>query len=222
MTPVYKVMVISVGALLTVQAQEHLPPVDRPMQSDITLSDSSKTDAFVAILGTNTIAGGVVGFRHCEEPRFDRSFPSGTTPRQALDALVSQEDTASKWLIVGDLVNVLPARGLPELLRVRIDLLEIRDVRRASVDPLLTHPAVAAKIKELGFNYRQPEIGYSWICRPGSPCPVVEPVSVLLQDVTLLEALNGIASANGAAVWAYEERHCEGQQPRLYLDFRRR
>lgn len=160
-----------------------------------------------AILGSGT-AGGAVITQGCAEPSDSVVRFQGSTFREILDDIVTA-DPDYGWEVKDGVVNLVPAKGVPDLLTVRIGAFDTRDVTSVMTAEtfLFALPEVRERAAELGFDQAVSGSGPYAVVR-GVP-PARKLLNVRLQDVTLLEALNALVRANTHGLWVYREIHCK-------------
>jgi hypothetical protein len=160
-----------------------------------------------AILGSGTV-GGAAMIQGCAEPSNSAVRFHGSTLGEFLEAIVTA-DPDYRWEVKDGAVNLLPARGVPDLLTVRIGAFDSEDATSVTTAKsfLLALPEVRKRQSELGFNQAISGSGFHGVPPPGTPPPAR--LDVHLQDVTLLEALNALVRANKHGLWIYREIHCD-------------
>src|ERR1039458_7755383 len=161
-----------------------------------------------AILKSGT-AGGAAIMQGCEEPSNSSvRFHEGTL-REFLQAIV-RADPDYRWEVKDGVVDLLPAKGVPELLRVRVGAFDSGDATEATTAEsfLVALPEVRQRAAELGFDGAISGSPLGGIA-PGAPPPPPPKLGVQLHDVTLLEALNALVRANKHGLWIYREIHCD-------------
>jgi hypothetical protein len=145
-----------------------------------------------AILGSG-IPGSAVITQGCAERSDSAVRFRGSTLREVLDDIVTA-DPDYGWEVKDGVVNLIPAKGVPDLLTLRIgafDTGEATDVTTAKTF-LFALPEVRKRAAELGFDQAIFGSGL-YGAAPGTPPP--PKLNVRLQDVTLLEALNALVRA---------------------------
>ena len=160
-----------------------------------------------AILGSGT-AGGAVITQGCAEPSDSVVRPQGGTLREVLDDIVTA-DPDYRWEVKDGVVNLVPVKGVPDLLTLRISVFDsgdATDVRTAETF-LFALPEVRQREAELGFDRAILGSGLSSGVPGAAPPPGL--LNVRLEDVTLLEALNALVRAHRHGVWLYYETHCK-------------
>lgn len=209
-------LIMCIGAgILVIVASGQTRQVGRPSLADAALerqvygSDLEQfttTDAFYSSLGRTRSAGGMVRIVNCEDDKLKRPWrPSGSSLRQVLDAIVVA-DPRYQWQTQDDVINLLPIAGEPALLKIRIDEFHAEEVTsaREALRQLRVLPEVRKGMDELHLKH-----GVALINSLSSFHPPV--FSVHCKDVSLRQALNAIAHAQGSAIWDYVEIHCDGR-----------
>ena len=160
----------------------------------------------LAILESGT-AGGAVITQGCEEPSDSLVRPQGSTLREVLDDIVTA-DPDYRWEVNDGVVNLIPAKGVPDLLTLRIGAFDTEDATDVTTAKtfLFALPEVRQREAELGFDQGIVGSGLHGVV-PGAPPP--PKLNVRLQDVTLLEALNALVRAHKHGLWIYYESHCK-------------
>ena len=162
--------------------------------------------AFSSALTFTLSPGGIVRIRSCsEEPTTYTWRPAGSKLRETLDSIVLA-DPRYRWQLTDGVINVLPVSGEPASLSTRIRELDVRNVTSASwpLGKLQALPEVKKAITDLRLRW-----GVTLFASGQPPHPAS--FSVHCRDVTLREALNAIARAQGIAVWDHVESHCDGK-----------
>src|ERR1044071_8844039 len=180
-------------------------PLDRTVNG-IDLEYSTTPDAFYASLGRTKVAGGMVKVVNCEGDTFKQIWnPFGRPLRQVLDGIVAA-DPRYRWELNEGVVNLLLAKGDPALLGIHIKEFHVEKATEASeaLGYLLALPEVKKGMANLNLKH-----GLNIFVSPRSPHP--KEFSVDCKGITLREALNAIAKAQGRAVWDYIEMHCDGK-----------
>ena len=143
----------------------------------------------------------------CEEPSDSAVRFQGSTLRAVLEDIATA-DPDYEWEVKDRVVNLLPAKGVPDLLSLRISAFDSGDATsvRTAETFLFALPEVRQREAELGFDQAIFGSGlYAFV--PGAPPP--PKLNVRLQDVTLLEALNALVRAHKHGLWIYCETHCK-------------
>jgi hypothetical protein len=165
------------------------------------------SDAFRITLRRAQAPGGVVRIVTCVEDPVNLAWsPMGQPLGRVLESLVIA-DPRYRWEIVDRVVNLLPKAGEPAFLGARIKKFHIEHVTepREALNQLLRLPEVKHGRESLGLKP-----GVALIDSLSTPHP--NKFSVHCTDVTLREALNAIARAEGRGVWEYIEVHCQGKR----------
>ena len=184
------------------EAELLMRPVANLGSSPLSVNHAIQT----AILGSGA-AGGAVIMQGCEEPSDSVVRFQGSTLREVLDDIVTA-DPDYGWEVKDGVVNLLPAKGVPDLLTLRISAFDSGDATsvRTAETFLFALPEVRERAAELGFDQAIYGSG-PYAVVPGAPPP--PKLNVRLQDVTLLEALNALVRAHKRGVWLYYETHCK-------------
>jgi hypothetical protein len=148
---------------------------------------------------TTSVSGGTG--KRCPLPR--------KHAERGLDDIVAA-DSDYVWRVKDDAVNLLPAKGIPSLLRVRIREFDSGDTwSSATVGArLFDLPEVQERATELGLSQRLSGSALGAIV-PGTASAT--PLNVHLRDVTLLDALNAVLRAAQHGLWIYRETHCKSE-----------
>lgn len=170
------------------------------------------TDALTTALGSAGVPGGIVIIANCgDDPTY--SFrSSGPTLRDALNAIVAV-DSQYIWRLDGHVINVTPRRASAPLLSSHIRKLKIRNAHSVdgALNDVLNLLELRKRVRELNLTRGFMRIGLSDLARPGGPAVIQPSFSLNLKNVSLQEALNAIARADGKAVWQYRERRCNSK-----------
>lgn len=160
--------------------------------------------AFRYSLGGARAPGGMASIQYCEgdSPKHAWS-PKGQPLRQVLDTIV-EADPRYRWQVEDGAINLLPIDGEPAFLRTRISKFRVTDVTSPldALGKLQSLPEVKRGMADLHLKPGIALISYL------SSHP--KPFSVTCKNVTLRQALNAIAHAQGHAIWDYVEVHCNG------------
>jgi hypothetical protein len=178
-------------------------PVDNLASVPLSVNHAIQT----AIEGA-AVPGGAVITQGCGEPSDTAVHPRpGSSLRQILDEIVTA-DPDYRWEVEDGVVNLLPIKGVPELLTLWIasfDSGEATGVRTAETF-LFALPEVRKREAELGFDQALYGSGLGGIV-PGAPPP--PKLDVHVENVTLLEALNALVRMHKHGIWIYREIHCQ-------------
>jgi hypothetical protein len=162
------------------------------------------TDVFHSSLGRVSVPGGMVRIFNCREDTIKHSWKAqGSTLRQVLDAIVAA-DSRYHWEVSDGVVNLLPVSGEPALLRARINEFHIENTA-SSLDALLRLLKLPEVVEAMSKLHLKP--GLMLVDYWSAP----RQFSVRSNGVTLRQALNAIARANGRDIWEYVEIHCDGK-----------
>lgn len=163
--------------------------------------------AFERALHVAGVPGGVALVEGCPEEAKVTVHPRGTTLREVLDGITS-DDSHYVWRLYGGVVNLEPSNGPPPLLRTQLKVYESGDVTDAAsaVTFLSSASEVANAAASLGLT--QNVLGPGLGGMPKGPRPLPKRLGLQLHNVTLLDALNAIARTNTHGLWTYQETHC--------------
>ncbi len=164
----------------------------------------------------NAGAPGGVAVSNCNESMTHNFFPRDSSLRGILDSIV-YTDPRFTWEIKDNVINVLPANGLPPFLATRISKFDIPQAEspNEALTKLLALPEMQRAQLNLGPRAVQ---GGVYVFCPGCPPKEGKKISVSLKDATVRECLNAIASAHGNAVWRFRQSECGGRKS-FSLDF---
>ena len=121
------------------------------------------------ILGSGT-AGGAVITQGCSEPSDSVVRFQGSTLREVLDDIVTA-DPDYGWEVKDGVVNLVPAKGVPDLLTLRISAFDSGDATgvRTAETFLFALPEVRKRAEELGFDQAISGSGLSAGCQGRRP-----------------------------------------------------
>ena len=194
------------------RAQEHPVTEEELLMRPAGTAGSSPLSVDVAFQTAMARSGGPGGaaiLQGCEGSSDKVVRVHGSTLREVLDDIVTA-DPNYVWHLRDGVVNLMPAKGVPALLTLRIaayDSGDATDLRTAGTY-LLALPVVRERADELGFTRAVFGTGLSALLPGAPPAPKL---NVRLQDVTLLEALNALVRANRHGAWVYYETHCKSE-----------
>jgi hypothetical protein len=185
----------------------------------LSLKHTTISDALAKALWTTETPGGIAVFYYCEGiPR--HSFQLSNTPlRDILDeVIVAKPDYF--WEFKNGVVNLLPRYHLPLFLGTIIPKFETNDIEtpNEALAQLLALPEVQNQVRaELGIR----AITGGFYAYGGNGVkPTREKFSVAVSNVTVREALNAIARADGSAVWVLLKNGCNnGGRSTFSLNF---
>jgi hypothetical protein len=209
----FAVFLMIVPLLLVVMGQTN--QVKKPISSEDILARQvpgndleylTTVDAVSLTLNYAGAAGGIIRIGSCTEETIKQPWKAQGSPlRQVLDTIVAA-DPRYRWQHEDGVINIVPATGEPDFLRVRITEFQVKNISsaNAALGHLLALPEVKKGMADLNLKH-----GLNLFVSPKSPLP--ETFSVHCRDVTLRQALNAIARAQGRAVWDYIEMHCDGK-----------
>lgn len=155
--------------------------------------------------------GGVVVRRGCGNT--GKTFHlSGTTLGAVLKSL-TKADPRYRWAIEDGVVNLLPKKGVPPLLKVKIKNFDVNNSPSMMYagGVLASLPEYREAVKRLGLA--QGGFAESILQGMGGKGGNEQRTfQVHLHNATVLSALNAIVRARKRGVWIYTERHCEGER----------
>lgn len=173
----------------------------------LTSSPMRLSIAFQVLLESARVPGGMILLEGCEvQDNIIRI--SGSTLRDGLRS-ITHGSPSYRWQARDRTVNLVPASGLPPLLKVRLRVFNSREANTMGwAGSLLaqTHEVQQAKIA-LGLQ----EAGthtFLGAMPPGTLPKPSAPLSIRLEGVTVLQVLNAIVVAHKGGVWLYREIHC--------------
>lgn len=178
----------------------------------LSLEDQSPSEALLTILNGSGIPGGVVVLQSGpEEANYSFHTPAGLSLREILNYLTSVAGDC-KWQVNAGVVDLLPKERLPEMLGVIIPEFDYDNTDRRTLleQRLMGLPEIRKRAIELGLEPAQLDTGLSVYIPPGETRPTLQ--TFHLKDVTLLQALNAIATVRGGGVWRYIERMDRGKR----------
>lgn len=148
--------------------------------------------------------------------------PPGMELRAALNELFALTGGAYNQEERSGVLNVLPASGIPLLLKVRIAKLTLQDPANLmlSLSQLEQAPEFERTLFAAGSALWVRASLWSSLRQPGDPEPS-KPQPLEIRDMLAIDVLNLLALRHGQAVWHYIETRCAGQRPRVELSFLR-
>jgi hypothetical protein len=170
------------------------------------LSSVTTDEALFAVLQDARLSGGLGTIYQCSQSVRSQLTPSGSSVRDALDAIVST-DPQYKWQIKDGVINVVSRNEIPFLeLRIAEFVLPSSTIDEA-LGQLLAMDEVKRGEVELGIGPQllRGKIGYPDTRKLGRKR------SVKYENITVREALNAIVRANGPARWVYTQGSCDGR-----------
>jgi hypothetical protein len=179
------------------------------------------TEAYGLALSAAGVPGGIVLARGWADQTKHKWRPSTDSLARTLDSVVTL-DPEYMWKIEDGVVNLIPARGEPALLDVRIAHFHVKpgtDPRNA-LQQLLQMPEVRARMRQLNLSYPVFSAlqGAVRMAKPGVRSAKTETQGeVHCKNVALRVALNAIVRAHGRAVWSYSEVPTRGPKE-LHVD----
>jgi hypothetical protein len=170
------------------------------------------TQEFVRALVDASVPGGVVTVGGCGAEPEQTVRATGPTLGDVLRTIV-KADLRYRWNIEDGVVNLVPSKGLPAMMAMRINEFDSEDATSVlDAGGRIFHlPAVLQA--ETGLKLTQSP-GHQFLTainlHPSDNEPPPKPLSVHFRDLTLREGLNALVRASGKAVWQYREWHCKG------------
>lgn len=161
------------------------------------------SDAFHAALEETRLPGGIVKTFECEPDTLVQSWhPENAALNKVLDNLVAT-DSRFYWEEREGVLNLLPTRGEPLLLKTPVPAFSVENVLSAhdALQRLLERDEVKKSMENL--HLKRGLTLFSALSNGRT-------FSVPPTNGTFRDALNAIARANGTAIWQYVERHCDG------------
>jgi len=165
--------------------------------------------AFASTLSAAGVPGGIAVLQGRVEQAKHKWEPAAGPLGKTLDSIAAT-DPDYRWILEEGVVNLVPARGVPRLLGLRIARFDVKagtDPRYA-IQQLFDMPEVRKRMSELALTYPrftslQGPVRIAK--RDVKPTETGTEPQVHCQNVTLQAALNAIVRAHGRAVWAYRE-----------------
>lgn len=174
-------------------------------------------NAFVDVLQGTGFSGGAISVNDgCGSIPREFHIPKGLRLPLALTQL-AEKDGKHTWSSEKGLVLLVPSGALPILLQTKIGEVQLNDKSNLtlSLTQLLQTPEVKTKTAQLRLKLLTPEVGFQKLNRSES---ISVPQPFLLQNVSLLTALNVLAVGRPGSVWSYVENDCGGQKS-VRIDF---
>lgn len=163
-------------------------------------------NAFETALGPARVAAGVASVFGCEDDPPKQVFRGvGQKIIDLMDQLVTA-DPNYRWEMDDGVINLMPSAAEPALLKTRIPAFDAVGISspQAALSRIRQAPEVLKAMADLHLTS-----GLKVFSTLVSPHP--QKFSVHFKGGTVREALNGIARAEGASIWDYTERHCDGK-----------
>lgn len=178
----------------------------RPFPGNAT-SYGSISDAFQSVMLQSGVPGGEAIIEGCGGGT-DKVVPvRGTTVGRALES-IEAADPRYRWELEDGVVVLMPAEGVPPLLKVRVrgfNSMDSSDVSSAGM-LLFGLPEVRDALGKLGLTRNGLGSGLYAVI-PGSHGQA-RPLDIDLHDVTVRDALNAIVRTNKSGIWVYREVLC--------------
>ncbi|WP_321475385.1 hypothetical protein [uncultured Paludibaculum sp.] len=188
---------------------------------------SEQPSAFEAIsllLRVAEVPSGFVALRSCAaDVPVVFNIPAGMELHSALDEVFAFIGGGYRQEERNSVINVLPALGVPALLKVRIEKLTIDDPSNLtlSVGQIEETPAFRRALLATGAAQWERLSIISSVRQPGDPEPP-KPQPLEIRDMLVIDVLNLLVLRHGSAVWLYSEYRCAGRRPHFGLTFIRR
>lgn len=147
-------------------------------------------------------AGGFVWAKSsCPEKNIFPDLKPGQFTLDERLGLVTRMNPNYTWTNEDGVINLVPSKSMPELLKVKIHSLKVTFDTNLMVitDQILKSPEIVEKQKELNLRGG---MDFGGLSSPPSKRP---PVEMIFEDRTLLEILNAIVRKHGWGVWLYRE-----------------
>jgi hypothetical protein len=215
---------IAVGVTRT-KAQTTAPIADGDtvLQVDVLSERQHMAEVLTQSLRAATVPGGVVSLTGCHDQVEVSTFiPRGSTLGDALGRLIASDRQDWRVIYTGAVVNILPQGDTPDVLKSRIDRIEIPQEESLvlAVQRILDAPAVKAAIRDLGLQALPPTLGYSSF--GGAEDLLAQETPLVVENATVLEVLNALAASRESAIWLYEQQSCPNGSTQFRLDFVKR
>jgi hypothetical protein len=156
--------------------------------------------------------GGVVVSRGCGNT--EKTFHLGGTTLGAVLKSLTKADPRYRWAIEDGVVNLLPKKGVPPLLKVKIKNFDVNDAPSMmyAKGVLASLPEYREAVKRLGLVQGGFAGSASFDGMGGKMSRKRPSFQVHLHNATVLSVLNAIVRARKRGVWIYTERHCKGER----------
>ena len=166
--------------------------------------------AFESALSLAQVPGGIVLMKGCKSVPSTVVIVHGTTLGSVLKS-IERADPSYHWIVEDGVVNLLPRRGVPQLLRVKVKTFEVNNAANPSdaanmlfALPEFREGAVHLSLTQGGVQSFLSSGGE----QPGAPQGENRRFDLHLENLTVLSALNAIVRANKGGIWIYNERYC--------------
>lgn len=184
------------------------------LRRPVALSALKGTSAVAAItlLAEAHVPGGVISlYNRCTAPSDQRFSLQETTLEQGLD-YVSTIDSSRKWNYQEGLIIVGYEVAEKTILKTTLHDVDIdpNDALSLSTERLLGTVELREQVKREGLLEMSTALGFSAISRNGTAPPEKSRTSKPkhFPEITMVQALNFLASTKGMAVWHYEQFVC--------------
>jgi hypothetical protein len=214
------VIAVVVSALIAGRAfpQGSAQTLDRPFPYDIDRTEAP-LPVLEEFLRDNGLSGGIVLMSDsCEDPPLVHwRAKQGSPFRQVLDDFQAYNPDY-RWDLRGNVLNVVPAAGLPPLLAAKIRTFDLHTTDQLTPYPPLRSLLDTSEMRLAATELHLKEGSYTGglaVARdssaPPEPPKAPSPIDVHLKNISLQDALNAVAQAYGHVVWWYRQRTCQGQ-----------
>lgn len=170
-------------------------------------SYGSTSEAFQSVMLQSGVPGGDVIIEGCGGGTNKVVRVLGTTLGKALES-IEAADPRYRWELEDGVVVLMPAEGVPPLLKVRVrgfNSMDSSDVSSAGM-LLFALPDVRDALGKLGLTRNASGSGL-YAVSPGLHRQA-PPLDIDLHDITVRDALNAIVRTNGSGIWIYREILC--------------
>jgi hypothetical protein len=196
------------------EQSERLPADEELLMRPAAMTGTPELSAETAFMIAMDRAGAVGGqaiLHGCEKPPKKVVPYRGNTLRDVLNSIIAA-DPNYVWRMDNGVVALLPAKGVPDLLKVRISSFDSGDAWSLATAGiyLFALPEVRQRARELGFSQAISGSGLGSIV-PGQH-PARKVLDIHLQNLTLLEALNALVRSTKRGQWIYDETDCGAEK----------
>ncbi|HYM00228.1 MAG TPA: hypothetical protein VEZ90_14845 [Blastocatellia bacterium] len=167
----------------------------------------STTEAFSQTLISAGAAGGLIKVEGCEpDLAAPHRWPEKDVTLSAFLDTITGENPWYRWELTDGALDLVPSSGDPALLRTRITHIHLRSVvLNNAIHQIISLPEVQQAAVNLGLTP-------GFVTLQGlAPLAGRKTFNLSCKNVTVREALNAAALAEGRGIWAYTEYHCGGK-----------
>jgi hypothetical protein len=167
-------------------------------------------EAFATTLIATRLSGGLE-ISSCDSRLPFLELSAGMQVKQVLDKIRRYRPELTLDPAENDAVSLISRGFVTGLLDTRIDVLRLSNIdsRGGTINELLLIPAVQRRIAELDLEEGLRQFGFERMNKSGIPSP---PTPLILNNVTLRQALNAIALRGEGRVWIYDENICRNRR----------